>query len=1559
WSNTLILPLYVATASIIALLLQFFWDSTLGNQLRTALFKTEPPERQEATSDDAATARSIHAHIQKHGGKTIFAYKTARLGGCLLLLGLSNAALALDDDDAGKIKTTTTTSHVFLQSAMCAIYFYTALLAVLSISTTNPKWSRLAVRHLNTVLLATLGVYLYRDVFPLATTTRAPMDDLWEGALLLWSKIAVLFAVAGIIPLAIPRQYTPLDVKNPTPVPNPEQTASILSSALYTWLDPTIYLAYRMPHLPFDALPPLCDYDRAQDLKVRAFPHLDTFTPGTKKHSKPRRHRHIFWGFLWVFRWEWATMALVLIISGLANFVSPLALNRILKYLEDPTAESAMKPWFWILLLFLGPVVYSLAFQWICSLGCVLNPLPRLSFESQTPLPPLRTSAIVTQLVFEHALRMRVSASSSSSSFSSSPSTPAASTPSPSNENNTQKSRININNLLTTDLSNINEARNALFLVVLIPLQVVGCVVFLERVLGWSAFVGMGTMIALFPLPGYAARLQSNVQETALQKTDARVQVFTETMTVVRMIKMFGWETHLTAKVAEKREDELTWIWWRKVVYTASGILNFIVPTVVMVVTYGAFEFCRDDDTVIMNQPLTASRVFSSMAIFDLLSGQLWLAFYSMRFIVKAKVSLGRLDEFLNGTELLDSFQTQKAEAEVEEEEDDRVGFRDAAFSWANDDDENANANANADGTLTPSSHGHRFILRIEGELLFKLGGFNLVVGPTGSGKTSLLMALLGEMHMIRSSPASRSSWFNLPRAPGGVSYAAQESWVLNDTIRNNILFHAPLNTQRYNKVLHQCGLERDLELFEAGDETEVGEKGLTLSGGQKARVTLARAIYAESRVIILDDVLAALDVHTAKWVVDKCLAGDLIKGRTVILVTHNVAMTSKLADFVVSVGLDGRVRGRDSVSEALVTDKVLAEEVSREEEVLAMAEAEDKVAAPASTEDDESKAKASGKLIVADEIEIGSVSWEALEMFFSAHAANPVLFFIGLFVAVFAIAVTVRLETWYLGYWARSAYMYSTDRSTMLNARLHSGLIVLADITVYCIAYIYFTVGSFNASKEIHKRLVVGSMILPSSRWLDVTPTSRIITRCTGDTDAVDDSLSEGLWSLMDSTLGIFTRFFAVVIFTPVFFIPGMVVGILGVACGRLYMASQISVKREQSNVRAPVLAHIGAAITGLASVRAYGAQDTLIQVSIDRINRLTRASRTFANLNRWATVRLGKFSSAQTRDAATCLAYYLVYVQSYNASNIGFSLNMALGFSGALLGWTRLWNQFEVQSNRQQYIEIEQEPKATAAGVPPAYWPASGDISVQNLSAKYSADGPKVLHGISFDIKSGERVGVVGRTGSGKSSLTLALLRCIFTDGTVYYDGLPTSSLNLEALRANVTIIPQIPELLAGSLRANLDILGQFDDAVLNDALRAAGLFALQAEMEEGKLTLDTEIAAGGNNLSVGERQIIALARAIVRRSKLLILDEDYKTDAVIQSSLRTELPSDTTLFTVAHRLHSIMDADKIMVLDAGRIVEFDSPKVLLQNEQGLLRALVDESGDKEVLYKMVQQS
>ncbi|KAF7304266.1 hypothetical protein HMN09_00827900 [Mycena chlorophos] len=1524
-SDTLLLPIYAAAGSCLLLLSSFLWTSNAVVKLRASYLKYVETEASGTRDRHPHFGASILDHAEKHGGGAIFVFKLARLIGCLLLVALSCAAVLLDDEDANSLfvlakaglsfaatiasqqylepsslYSKTIRSGLFVQLAMVFVYLYTAVLATASLSACV-RVSKTAARHLNVVLATALLVYLLRDVVPLATYKLSP-SDAWEGRLL-WTKIVVLCITGGVIPLAMPRQYIPLDPKHPMPVANAEQTASILSLAFYFFLDPIIKLASRVSHLPYEDLPPLCDYDASEVLRKHAFPSLDAFESG--------KRRHLGIGLLSLFQWDFILMAFLLGIAALSKLVSPLSINRILDYLENPdNNDRVMKPWFWVFTLFLGPLTYSVFWQ-------------RYLFLGNHVLA--KSTSIVTQLIFDHALRIRIKADTGS--------------------NKTGANLMGrINTLVTVDLRNINEARNFLFLFVLIPFEVIGSIVFLYQVLGWSAFVGLTVMVATFPLAGYTAKISANFQEKTLEKTDARVQSITEILGVLRMVKMFGWEKQMQHKIEEKRSEELVRLWWQKLLFTTISIINTFVPVAIMNIT------------LIMKQDLSASKVFSSMAVFEMLLGQIGFAIFCIRFTTRGKVSLDRVDEFLSQTELLDSFAKEAVVEAMDEPPSDLIGFQDAHFTWSRD------APSEADGTATPS---RRFVLKVPGELLFKRGAINLVVGPTGSvgcsspvshplimqqGKTSLLMALLGEMHATRAGP---TSWYNLPRT-GGVAFAAQESWVLNDTIKNNILFHAPYDAQRYQ-------------------QTEVGEHGRTLSGGQRARVTLARAIYSFSEIVLLDDVLAALDVHTARWVVDKCLRGPLVAGRTVILVTHNIALTKDLASFVVSVGLDGHARGETSISAALAHDKVLAEEASKDEEIVERFDEKVDESDPVTPE----PAKSDGKLIIAEEIELGGVSRGAMMMFFDAHSPRPYLFFGSLLFLIVLTRTLGRAQTWILGYWA-DQYGHGVSVPATKYISIY-GAVVLSSHLIQSIAYMWFALGAFVASKVIHTRLL-NSVFSTTFRWLDSTPASRIITRFTADTSSIDDDISENFWELIWSTVDLLTRLLAIVIFSPVFFGPGVLVGFLGAWCGRVFMAAQMGVKREMSNARAPLLAHIGATMSGLgvysgslqtigstqlgfeASVRAYGAQNTFIKISMEQIDRLTRIQRTFSNLNRWVAARIDLLNLA----LAVSLAYHLLRTQTQSASNIGFTLTTAMGFSGEALLWVQFFNNFEVNSNSleriKQFIDIEQEPAPTKNGVPPAYWPASGNLSVRGLSARYSENGSDVLHGLSLDIRSGERIGVVGRTGAGKSSLTLSLLRCIFTKGEVYYDGIETSSLNLDALRSNITIIPQAPELFAGSLRANIDILGQFDDDALNDALRSAGLAALQEEMEEGsaKLTLDTECAAGGDNLSLGQRQIVALARAIVRGSKLLILDEatsaiDYKTDNAIQTSLRTELPKDTTVITIAHRLQSVMDADKIMVLDAGNLVEFDTPKKLLENVNGQLRALVDGSENKEELYAM----
>ncbi|KAG1908484.1 uncharacterized protein F5891DRAFT_993333 [Suillus fuscotomentosus] len=1578
WYSTLMIPAYFAAASAFLLLLHLIMLSNPVKKLWSYFLPHKTEEEPTVFFDEPITADGFFSEarvfISQHGGWVIFAYKFARFIGCLTFLGLSLATFILDGrgehvTGANKLskgkhrRPRPSDGYIpfspaeWLQFAMCMTAAYASILGLVSV-TTKPRWSRLVSNHLATLLFAVFAVFTYRDLWPLVTFHKQP-KDIGEGGLL-WAKVTILFLSSIVFPLVSPRQYVPVDPANPADSPHPEQTSSWLSMALYIWLDPIVFKAYRVPHLSHEELPPLADHDYSRNLKKKSFPHLDPFFGS--------RRRHIFFGLMKTFCVEYIVLSIMIVLQVLARLAAPVGINQLLLYVETKGEHAIVRPWVWISWLFLGPLAGALAWQWYIFIATRVL---------------VQTEGIITQLVFEHALRIRMKAElpdgkkSGESTPSSTPdsasvagsstaaadestdcsgdetlqaSTETASTSSTKKDkrksqdikeemDNSSKQHSSadnlvgkINNLVTTDLSNLTDGRDFIMVALYMPLQVGMCIWFLYEILGWSAFAGLVVMFILFPLPGYVAQRIQKVQAEKMHKTDARVQTVTETMNVLRMIKLFGWEEKLDSRISDKREVELVWTWKTKILELVNNNLNYVIPLFTMMASYMTF-------TLIMGQTLTASKVFSSMTIFDILRDQLNMVFFSIPRFTQAKVSLDRVNSFLSDTELLDAHAQQdddRVQLFVQPEgESDLIGFRDAVFAWSTD----------SRGSLTPSKR--KFRLRIDGEMYFQHGCINLVVGPTGSGKTSMLMALLGEMHFTPSGP---TSWFNLPRK-GGVAYAAQESWVQNETIRANILFGAPYDEIRYKKVLYQCALERDLTLFEAGDQTEVGEKGLTLSGGQKARITLARAIYSSANTLLLDDVLAALDVHTSKWIVDKCFAGDLVQDRTIILVTHNVAMASSIAHFVVSTGSNGRIVSHGSISEAIAKDGKLAAEMAKEQEVLA--KDTQVVDTP-----EEPKAKSDGKLVMSEEIAVGHVSWPAFKLYLTGLGGNyPITFWV-VFLALMGLTDFVNtVQTWFLGYWASQ---YERHPPSEVDVKFYlSGyaLLMVSGCLMYSVGYYLYYRGSMRASRTIHKKLVQ-SVLGTTLRWLDTTPTSRVITRCTQDIRAIDGPFAQGIGWVVELSLTMVVKLGAVVVMTPVFLLPGLFIGLLGGWVGRIYMKAQLSVKREMSNAKAPVLGHFGAAIAGLTSIRAYGAEEAFKNESLDRIDRYTKSARMFYNLNRWVCIRIdvigGGFSAA--------LAAYLVYGRGvHEASNIGFSLNMAVGFSSMILWWIRILNEVEVNGNSLEridsYIKIEQEPKPTEGGQPPAYWPASGDLRVENLSARYSSDGPKVLQDLSFHIKSGERVGIVGRTGSGKSSLTLSLLRCIFTEGDVYYDGIPTSGINLNALRSNVTIIPQIPELLSGTLRQNLDLFDQHDDAVLYDALRAAGLFSVQDEFEEGRLTLDSVIASGGTNLSVGQRQILALARAMVRGSKLLILDEatsaiDYKTDSAIQSSLRNEL-NNVTQIIVAHRLQTIIDADKIMVLDAGKLVEFGSPWELLRNEHGMLRALVDESGDKEALY------
>ncbi|KAI0258861.1 P-loop containing nucleoside triphosphate hydrolase protein [Gloeopeniophorella convolvens] len=1494
WLHPLLIPSYVACASAVVFTFQTYVTYGLRSNRRARLVPTPDSDApfSPGLSDSAGLLAAYNDHVKKAGG-SVFYFKLARLLGVIGLFGLYLAGyyiLHKRSYDESIVK-----EHGVIELALCAAY------------QTSQR------RSFGHVVL-----YIYRDIWPLLTFTLVPADRA-EGSLL-----------CGCHPLTVPRQYTPYDPKDPAPVPNPEQTGSIFSMAIHNYLSSLIWKAYRVPHLDHDQLPPNADYDRAKNLVDRAFPRIDEFSGA--------RRRHLFWGLLSVFRSECVVMLIVLVIKVLCAFLGPLAINRLLNYIETDGRDALVRPWVWIAGLAVGPTLGAMTLQWYGFLSTGIS---------------VRIEGILTQLLFEHSLRLRVKAETKQRSSSSQVPSVEATTPASDLEadpdvveesdvaalstssnsegdtsNSVQSSSIKgkqrvgpkdvgavsaevptapvhddkggdfagkIITLASADLGNISDGRDFVFFTFYAPLQIIISACFLYIILGWSTFVGVFVMVALVPLPGLMAKLTHTTQQEAMKKTEVRVQTVTEVMGVMRMIKMFSWEPRVEENINSKRKDELRWIRRQKLL----SFFNVMLKCSKMLATFITYFLCSTD----LSPPI----------VFDLMRGHLLDMFWVLPGLINSKVSLDRFTAFIREAEFLDEYDAQLhgsatnvlAAAPLSNEV---IGFNNANFIWSKDE---------AIGTLTPSQK--RFVLRVPDEVLFRRHAFNMIIGPTGCGKTSLLMALLGEMHFI---PTQVDSWFHLPRA-NGVGYAAQGSWVQNETIRTNIVFGAPYDEERYKKVIYQCGLEQDLSLFEAGDLTEVGEKGLTLrrsNSAAKARVTLARAVYSSAEILLLDDVLAALDVHTAKWVVDNCFKGDLIKGGR-----HTMWLLSPVADYVISLGGDGQIMSCGTVSDALSKDEHLSADVAKEEAMLEKSEEELDAEKP-----DEAAKTSAGKLILEEETQEGHVSWQSLQLFFGALGGNHAYLFWFVYVVGTLLAhSSMMLETWFMGYWS-GQYLGRDPADVSLKFYLPIYcLIVASTVAHFTIKSTNYVFGTVRASASIHEKLI-NSILGTTLRWLDKTPTSRVIARCTQDIRSIDNTLPESFERMVRVSSNMIIKLAGIVFFTPIFIFPGLVVFAVGAWCGQF-----------------PMLGHFSAAITGLVSIRAYGAQEAFRQESYNRIDNYTRAARIFYNLNCWLGIRTECLSGVFTAG----LAAWLVY----------------MGFSSIIVWLVKGFNDFEVSGNSlermKSYIDIEQEPKSTESGKPPAYWPSSGDLHVENLCARYSPDGPEVLHNLSFHIKSGERVGVVGRTGSGKSSLTLSLLRCIITEGEVYYDNILTKDINLHALRSNITIIPQMPELLSGTLRENLDPFSQFDDVTLNGALRAAGLFSLQKDDDEARITLDSQVASGGGNLSVGQRQILALARAIIRGSKLLILDEatsavDYDTDTIIQNSLRTELKSDVTLITIAHRLQTIMDADKIMVLDAGHIVEFGRPSALLKNSEGRLRAMVDESGDRDSLYKMVTE-
>ncbi|GJJ77848.1 hypothetical protein EMPS_10207 [Entomortierella parvispora] len=802
----------------------------------------------------------------------------------------------------------------------------------------------------------------------------------------------------------------------------------------------------------------------------------------------------------------------------------------------------------------------------------------------------------------------------------------------------------------------------------------------------------------------------------------------------------------------------------------------------------------------------------------------------------------------------------------------------------------------------------------------------------------------------------------------------------------------SPLDQDRYDAVLEGCALTPDLETFDAGDETEIGEQGITLSGGQKQRVALARALYSDGTVLLLDDCLSAVDSHTGKQLF-QTLTGSLVEGRTVIMLTHQAQLTLNAAHYVLVLN-KGEVVGsgipEEAIAKGWIDNVILTNSISDEEsEVTTLNVAN----IPKKAKVDKPK-KAATKLTEDEKKAEGSVAWRVYKTYLVASGGFPFWTFI-LSLYGLRIAVDVSQSAW-LAIWANKL----AEAVGSFVRQSFNGVVPAA---VTQTLYSSFSPRQNGAG-------MAGEL---SSKFFG-SHTSNSLLTSSGDGSA-DYYL--GIYVLIGLfTMGFVTYTDVVIVIsfsTPTFLFMAVFIVAIYAVIGSLYVPISRDLKRLNSNSRSPILNHFNETLTGLATIRAFGFEKRFQSRNLVTVDNNNRTFFLLWSTNRWLHWRVdatGAFVSFSTG---------MLILRNWGQVAPGWaalSLTFALTFTGNIVWLIRIYAENEMNMNAvervAEYLDLEEEPPAIIEGSrPPASWPHSGAIAVENLSMRYSADSPEVIKNISFSIKAGEKVGVVGRTGSGKSTFAISLFRFMDpVNGTICIDGIDICKIGLQDLRSKLTIIPQDPVLFKGTLRSNLDPFDECEDPELWEALRRSHLipdpksgsalpskrpsFELTSDaaaaapavtatlstakatpagsvkgstteseiVDPSKITLDTPVKENGSNFSQGQRQLIALARALVRQSKIIVMDEatasvDFETDLKIQATIREEM-ADSTIITIAHRIRTIADFDRVLVMHAGEIAEYDTPFALMNREDGLFRSMCERSSEFDILYTIAEE-
>jgi ABC-type multidrug transport system fused ATPase/permease subunit len=1045
--------------------------------------------------------------------------------------------------------------------------------------------------------------------------------------------------------------------------------------------------------------------------------------------------------------------------------------------------------------------------------------------------------------------------------------------------------------------------------------------------------------------------------------------------------------------------------------------------------------------------------------------------------VQESKVSVDRVEEYLNEPET-DKYRQLKADV-VDEEGEPVIGFDNGTFSWGNADSDD--------------------FKMIDLDVHFKVGQVNVIIGPTGSGKTSMLMALLGEMSLVDGSvylPGGKCREDLKANPETGltesVAYCAQQAWLVNGTIKENIVFASPWDARRYKNVIVACSLQRDLEILDSGDQTLVGEKGVTLSGGQKQRISLARALYCNARHVLLDDVLSAVDSHTAKWIFDNALLGPLMYNRTCILVTHNAVLCLPQAAYAVVLD-NGRISAQGTAQEVIasgtlhedlskleskpttrgpsrVASKVAVDATEPAEPAVEAREEEFHIHEPNGIPNGDPLMKVPTKDIPGmnstaeaaqpdEKKSTGAIKFSIIFMYLRSMGGWFYWTVAGVSFAlqqVSQVSTNVWIRQWANAYANKGAIstmgvshnqtdltyvrggvsssfsclrsgscvwnipglttQSSSDLSVASNSSEVDAGYYLGVYAVLGVAYMFITLfregvlfsGSIGASKRIHRQLME-SITRAKFRFFDATPLGQIMNRFSKDIEAIDQEVAPVAVGFVHCLFSIITIIILISAITPGFLIAGFFITILYFLIGRFYISSSRDLKRLESIQRSPLYQQFGETMSGTTTIRAYGDERRFIRENLNKINTHSRPFIYLWAANRWLAFRVDVVGALVSLFAG---AFVVTSVGKIDAGAAGLAMTYAVTFTENVLWFVRLYSSNEQNMNSveriKEYLDVDQEAALIVDdNRPAANWPNKGGVEFIGYSTRYRSDFDPVLKNITFKILPGEKVGVVGRTGAGKSSLALALFRALEAEqGKILIDDVDIGLIGLQDLRENIVMVPQDPTLFTGTIRTNLDPFGLFTDEEIFTALRGVQLVnspsaansrpetPVQTLRKSGAdspankqhspassttvgasasadtsalenknifLNLSSTVAESGANLSQGQRQLLCLARALLKAPKVLLMDEatasiDYATDARIQDTIR-EIKN--TTITIAHRLQTIIDYDKVLVLDKGEIVEFGDPFDLVSRPEGVFHGMCEMTGDLEVLEREAKKA